>query len=493
MIRVYINDEEVTFNKNIQIKEEILATSSTILDNCYPISWEDDKDYVSRFYLPKDYSRCEFYDNDELIFAGVIKNTGNITLNPRYPKYCKLQVLDFKTFLSEGMTLDFVIANKTVKEAIEQVTKAISSYGFVIGNIILKNADDVIGAYSTLDQTAYDVYQYFSEITGSKWYTRRIDKKTIAVDFYDPEALPRAKDIEYTNEYFEDNNILDDICVSYSTSDYRNKQVIKSSKIYANINSIEQKIADGYNTEFSTEKLIGRINSITVNGEEKTFALEDAKKIGITADFYYNPSESKFISSTTYISGTVINVNYIAIINGREIAYSISEISRIKEQLGINGTISRYEDRNDILYSEQLNNIAKSYIKYKGKADISLTISTTNKDLFFIGQQVYFKAPIDMLKTDYMVKEKNISIYIVGSEKYVFYTFKLSSNYNSESAINFFDNQRRKANGNISQGEYISRNIDLENTANIIFSDLQVEEIDISTGNILDGSLDMPL
>ncbi len=98
-----------------------------------------------------------------------------------------------------------------------------------------------------------------------------------------------------------------------------------------------------------------------------------------------------------------------------------------------------------------------------------------------------------MLKTDYMVKEKNISIYIVGSKKYVFYTFKLSSNYNSESAINFFDNQRRKANGNISQGEYISRNIDIEGIANIIFSDLQVEEIDISTGNILDGSLDMPL
>ena len=61
MIKVYINNEEVVCNKSFKISEEFLSTSSTILNNVYPASWENDKDYVSRFYLPKDFSKCEIY------------------------------------------------------------------------------------------------------------------------------------------------------------------------------------------------------------------------------------------------------------------------------------------------------------------------------------------------------------------------------------------------------------------------------------------------
>ena len=34
MIKMFINDEEVVSNKEISIKEEMLATPSTILNNC---------------------------------------------------------------------------------------------------------------------------------------------------------------------------------------------------------------------------------------------------------------------------------------------------------------------------------------------------------------------------------------------------------------------------------------------------------------------------
>lgn len=492
MIRVLINNEEVVFSQQLQINEETLAASSIILDSCYPKSWEEDRDYVSKFYFPKDYSRCEFYDNEDLVFAGVVKNTGNISLNPRYPKYCKLQILDFKTFLSEGTTLDFVIANKTVSEAIEQVTNAISNYGFVVGNIDIESANDLIGAYSTLDKTAYDVYQYLAEITQSKWFTRRIDEKTVAIDFYDPDKLQRANDIEYTVEYWE-NNSINDMSFSFSTNDYRNKQIVTSSKVYANIETKEIKISNGYNTDFVTEQPIGIINSISVNGESKTFATNTEKEVGITADFYYSPNEAKFTSASTYPASTEINISYISIVQGREIAYNTNEVSRIEKQLGIDGTISRYENRNDVLYSSQLQSIAKNYIKYKGQAEITLKIDTNNSDLFFVGQQVFFNAPIEELKRDYMVKKKTSNFYIVNDEINVFYTFELTSSYNSETAINFFDNQRAKANGNISQGEYIARNIDIENSAYIIFDGYNLQEIEVDDSNTLDATLDFTL
>lgn len=57
MLKMTIDNEEVLSNNDISIKEEILSPSSTILNNVYPKSWELDKDYTSRFYYPKDYSK----------------------------------------------------------------------------------------------------------------------------------------------------------------------------------------------------------------------------------------------------------------------------------------------------------------------------------------------------------------------------------------------------------------------------------------------------
>ena len=74
----------------------------------------------------------------------------------------------------------------------------------------------------------------------------------------------------------------------------------------------------------------------------------------------------------------------------------------------------------------------------------------------------------------------------------IFYTFELTSSFNSETAINYFDNQRAKANGNIGEGEYISRNIDINSEANIIFYDTTATEISVDGDNILDSVLDSP-
>ena len=201
MIKILINEEEVVCSNNLTITEEMLSTSSTILKNCYPKSWELDKDYVSRYYFPKDYAKCEIYDVDEnnvetLIFCGVVKNTGNISLNPRDPHYVDLQILDFKTLLSEGETLNYVIANKTILQAINQVISSISDYGFVLGNVDIQNPNELLGAYSTLDKTAYDVFQYIAEITQSRWTTRMLNENQVAIDFFDPLLATNKKQIE---------------------------------------------------------------------------------------------------------------------------------------------------------------------------------------------------------------------------------------------------------------------------------------------------------
>lgn len=490
MIKILINEEEVVCSNNLTIKEEMLSTSSTILKNCYPKSWELDKDYVSRYYFPKDYSKCEIYEveglDETLIFCGVVKNTGNISLNPRDPHFVDLQVLDFKTLLSEGETLNYVISDKTIVEAIQQVIDSIAGYGFVLGNINIQNPNDIMGAYSTLDKTAYDVFQYIAEITQSRWATRMIDEDTVAIDFFDPLLIPQTKTIESTEQYYCENKIID-ISFNYSTNDYRNKQIMTSEAVMGSIVQSEIKITDGYGTTYILENGIGSFDSIYVNGVQQTAITKYQQEQGYTGDFVYTPGENIVNSFNTFNAGSNILFYYYPIVRGREVIINSNEISRINSQINRNGTISRYENRNDTTNSDELQKIGQSYIKYKSSAEIILNVKS-KKDLFNVGELVEYSSPVNDLNTTYMVKTKEIDMYISAGE--IFYTYSLTSNYNSETAINYFDNQRSKAYGNLGEGETIIRDVDIESSANIIFYDTTITEVSVGNVSELDFELD---
>lgn len=487
-MKILIDNEEVVSGKDFTITEEMLNTPSVILNNVYPKAWENDKDYISRFYYPNDYSKCLIYDdNENLLFCGVVKNSGKISLNPRYPHFCDLQILDFKMFLSE-VILDFVIANKTVEEAIQQVTNFVSSYGFIVGNIQLNNPNEIIGAYSTKDKSPYDVFNYLADITQSRWTTRMIDQNTVAIDFYNPELMEQGTAIEYTTQWFEDNKI-NDISFNYGTYDYRNKQIITSDEVFASIGSEETILANGYQTQYNTEQKIGSINSIKVDGVSKTFATKENKELGQVADFYYTPGENCFDSEEPLNVGDIIDIEYVSIVEGRQIIINQPEVERVSLSTGRNGTLARYENRNDATTSNELQKIGQAYIKYKGTPEINLKIETLN-NIWNIGERVYFNAPLDELKKEYMVKKKIINY--IATINTIFYTYELTSSFNSENAINYFDNQRAKTKGNIGVGEYISRNIDIENTAEIIFYDTELSEAQVVGDNILNSTLESP-
>lgn len=489
MIKVYIDNTEVLCDKNIVIEEEMLNTSSVILNNVFPKSWENDKDYVSNFYYPPDYSKCLIYDDNNLIFCGIARNTGEISLNPRYPHYCSLQVLDFKDFLSQGETLDFVLTNITIGNAIQKIVDTVSDYGFVLGNIDIIGADDIIGTYSTLEKTAYDVFNYLADMTQSKWTTRMIDQNTVAIDFYDPTLMPTGTEIKYTTQFFEDYGI-NDMSFSYSTNDYRNKQTMTSDEVFGNVAQNETITADGYSQTFTLGQKVGEPVSITVNGVSQTFTTNDKKEIGITADFYYTSGDNIIESESTITVGSLIEISYLPIIKGRQIITNTSEVERVATATGRKGVIARYENRSDATTSNELQKIGQAYIQYKGSPEILLTITST-QNTWNIGEVVEFDAPLPELTTNYLVKKKTITI--ISTVDTVFYTYEMSSNFNSENAINYFDNQRAKNSGNIESGEFVDRNIDIENTANIIFSNTTFSEVVPIGDNILNCELNAPL
>ena len=274
-----------------------------------------------------------------------------------------------------------------------------------------------------------------------------------------------------------------DIKYSYSTGNYRNKQIILSDQVYGNIDTNETLVANGYQTTFNATQTIGILKNVYVNGVAKTIGTQTEKELGIYADFYYSSGDTIIEANANYVAGTNINIIYTPIVKGRQIVSDNNEISRISLQTGRNGTISRYETRNDVLSSDELTKVAQTYINFKGKPEITLTITTQDVDLFNVGQQVYFDIEeLPDLAQDYMVKTKETAISQTGSNAIIFYTYTLSSSYDSETAVNYFDNQRRKANGNINQDEFITRNIDINEETIITFDNLQITEI-VPVGN----------
>lgn len=496
MIRIFIDNEEVVSDKTFEISEEMLRASSTVLNNCYPKSWETDHDYISRFYYPKDYSQCLIYNDEELIFTGVVKNTGNISLNPRDPKYCSLQILSYETFLSEGKILDYVITNEKVSEAIEELISKIADYGVEIGSINIPASQDItINAYSTLNQSPYDVFQYFSEVSATHWTTTYNNDK-IQIIYYSDEqesGIGQSHELSY-DDLLNDEHLID-IEWNLNTRDYRNRQIIKSNKVYSAVTTTEVLYANGYSSVYTLTQPVGEISSILVNGVNMTFATKTQKDLGIYADFYYEVNYNTIESSEIYTNGSEINISYNAIIEGRQVVNNADEISRISNSTGISGTIERYETRNDVSTNSELLDIANTYLKYKGSPEITLKLKTKDIDYGIkVGDYISYLMPtFPQLQGKYLCKTKKTKITKTGEYGNIFYEFTLTSSENVETAINYFDNQRRKVESNIGAGQFITRNIDINSTATIEFKDTVVSPTKATGDNILNCGLNAPL
>lgn len=499
-MKIIIGNTEVIAGKTITIEEELLNPSSIVLQNVYPKSWETTHDYT-QFWFPKDFSKCKILDdNNNLIYAGIVRNTGNVNLSPREPHFVDLQVIDYKSLLSEGKTLDFVLTDLTIENAINRIVEEIYDYGFRVGNIELGiQNEQIINSYSTLDQTAYDVFQYIAEITGAIWFTTfNTTDELVYIDFYSKENLPEGIELEYNNTFFKNNDIIN-ISYNYSTNDYRNKQIITSEQVVADDNRIEILWTDGVSTTFNTEYNIYNVSSIRVNvggtWSNKTFATTEDEAVGVDADFYYEVGTTNLnTNGTIYVMNSKIEIVYTPYVKGRQFYTNSSEVQRITGEIDRNGTITRYEDRQDVRDSQELSYIAQTYIEFKGNAEIELTIETGTSNLLELGQVVSFDAPLEDLNKTYLVKSKKSELVINNAESdnliYENYTFTLSSNFNEETALNYFDNQRRKAQGNIELGQSISRNIDIENTINILFDNLQITEVSNINNNELEFELE---
>ena len=263
-----------------------------------------------------------------------------------------------------------------------------------------------------------------------------------------------------------------------------------SEEIEGNIVQYQSLHANGYDTSFLLEQKISKVNEIKIDNVSQVVVTKNEYDLGIECDFYYEKKSNTINSVETIANGKIINISYLPIVTGREISYSATEIARLKNNLNIDGTIARYENRNDATSNVELSAIANSYIKYNSKPAIELTITSKN-DFLKLGK-IYSYSPFKELSGNYLVAKKVTSVLQAGDFIQTKYEYTLNNTFNTENEINFFDNQRAKNTGNIEEGSFITRNIDIENSANIVFKDLVVSEIQVNGDNTLNSILNSP-
>ena len=479
-IHMYIDNEEIVCDKEIQVAEKLSNTNSTVLNNCYPLSWEDDKDYVSRFYFPKDYSKFVMTINGEIKFRGVVKRSAPVNLSPFEPHWAKLQVLDYKTFLSEGSQLNFVLKDVTISQAISRILEAYSGYNFVVGNLnIGEKVNDIIKNYNCNEKTPYDCLNYIADLTQSIWVTRYEDNN-VAIDFYSYDKLPNGNHILYDKEYFKNNSIIS-INHSFDSDDYRNVQIVKADDVQSTALIQNSFIVNGVKETFVVEEPVATIQSLTL----VTFGTREK---GVSFDVYYKYNSNEIVIEKENIAGTTLKITYYPVVNGRQKVKNTAEIVRIAEQNSNIGEITRYEKRDEAFTSQELGQIAQSYLYFKGVPTTELEVKTINNDMWHVGEICFFDnnnvKELEDLTGNYIVKSKTITIIQNSADNtaQIFYEYLLINNYNFESAVNFFDNQRAKMIGNINDGDFINRYIDLENSLdteylNIVFDGLIIENL----------------
>lgn len=500
-IHMYIAGEEVVCNSSFTITEEMKNVNTIILNNCYPLSWEADKDYVSRYYNPKDYSlfkltneytgfnlttesdidllteagqTIEVQNSEVIAFLGIVKRNTPLSLNPNKPHYNSLQVVDFRTFLSEGDVFNFVIEETTAIDFLNKVIGEYSGYNFIVGNTDkYYGKNTIINNYNCDQKTLYDVLEYVCQVTQAVWNVRYVDETTFAIDFYTMSSLPSGMALYDTAEFCNNNSIID-ISYSFNTSNYRNKQIMTAPEITSETENIQEFFADSDNGEYTLDNNIASVTEARLDETYLNVGTKEDKDNGMTIDLLYTPGTNIVKLDYQPLPTQILTIKYMPLLRGRIAIFNTNEINRISEQLNNVGVISRYEERKDAATETELGKIGTAYIEYKGMPEITLKVKSINKDLWNIGNSVYFYSTnIPELKFDYVVKKKEINQIQNNADNscHIIYTYELGTNFRFERDVNYFDNQRAKNIGNIKKGEFINKYIEQVDPVNIIFDE----------------------
>ena len=275
-IKMFIAGEEVVSNNDFTINEEMLSASSTILNNCYPKSWELTKDYVSNFYYPKDYSRFVLAQGEYL--------HGN-------QEFAPLEITGKNLFDANSGTIGYITNSGTVGS---------DSSNYASDYIYLgQNTDFTISSNTTLNNIGIAFFDNNKNIILPR------------IDNYGKQTVIKNTGSAYYVRFWVQKTgqtMSADLVISYQVQLELGNQATSFESYYQPNLSYETNVEKVWNTF----NVYGRTYQATRSGKNLCKPIATAEKSGIT---FTNNNDGSYTLNGTATAGTsfyITGLNYPA-------------------------------------------------------------------------------------------------------------------------------------------------------------------------------------
>ena len=353
------------------------------------ITWLDDAVYPGTVSLGDE---VKVYDDDDLIFAGLIKNVTVYEDTPRLLFY-DVSASDY-TSLADKRIIAKVYTNELAGDIVKDIIDVVLvnegvSYGTILDGVIIKKA---VFDYKTTSQAM----DYLAELCGFSWY---IDENK-ALQFFSRES--NVSPFVLSDSIFHSN-----FAQVSNLDQYRNVQFTRGGRGETGLQSNEKPSPkpDGQTKTFTLRfplatKPIIKIDSVVVAPENIGINGKDSNK-----EWYYTINGNTITQDTASMpfSQEIIEVDYKGYRNLFGRVENPSQINARKQfDLGTSGIYEKITEEKSIGDPLQLTQFNKSLIDRYAKIDGKITFKTHAKGLKS-GQLLTVQKPLYGISASYLI------------------------------------------------------------------------------------------
>lgn len=503
-LHLIINNEEYDFDKKISFNLHPTNSNSITfnkvirkVDNVYPKNVTNPK-------IPNTYSLAQVYDENNLIFFGIVNATGRFSLMPNEIKTFSVEVVDVRKWLSILKPVNLIFYDASPLDIIVNMLSELNENILQIGEIHFTN-DKRIKAYSLMNKTPYQILkEVIAPITNSYLYfTVKKNKLLINFKSWDDFNNNHIFTFDINNHKFLEENQILSINYENNNEGYANIINYSSDNIVSNKPKIEEiKLADTieysllnnvYNWEYTNCYIYDPLNPLSSKQNVK-FAIEDNENILVYDVMWSRDSNTIKVREGLLNQNLTLHLEYYIKTYWSITLTDNDEVSKVANLTNTKGEVYLGDKFNDLLYSEDLLRKTTHKLSIAAKPRHTLIIES-RKPLFKILDNIDVVTNNDEINGSYVCH--TIQGDFEANNKMIFgvYTYTLKQTLDFDDFTNLFDNQSYRTNfnediedenANITINENVSIKVDL-------ISDLEEDYIEEIDSTILYQNLQNPL
>lgn len=448
-LKLLINGEEYDFSNNITFSFHPTNFSTITFNdviakknNKFPLNIQNPNK------VNREFTFAELWQDNQLIYFGIVNDTGRFSLFPNKLKTFSVVITDFRKFLSSTNPINKLYRNKTPQEIVNDVVEFLNEEKISIGKLNFTN-NEPIQAYSSVNKNAYQILKNVITKLSNSFLYFTIENNKILINYKSEEDMKNISPIKLDSNdlQFLKTFKIKDIVFENETYDYANFLTYTSENIVSTFPTTEYDLLINENIYLKSKPItidsdIEKTFIISQDGTKRKAIFLNEKNVtsGKIYDFLYNP-ENNILKSNESIRGQKLTITYYT--KGKvtfqdKNSKEIVEISKIS---GTNGIVAKYDKFNDLSYSNDLLRQLKTDLEQFSSPNRKIII-TSEEPIWELTDVVEVQFNIEEVDGLYLVHSVNGKSQIIGeSGKMQEYEYELKQTKNFDNIINKFDNQ----------------------------------------------------